>query len=236
MQPHLSRLSELRGLKDHPWVQFLQQHPREKLRLLHYVADTAPALSPAVADVIQRFEKTGLVSAGSVGLVTYCGFRQDVCGWLYRDLNTKLFLTEQFFEPLIYVAQAFEDRLSEFQFGDPIVLAEGILDAECVVEMSGFPYVLAYLRSAVSVALMAWLSLLTRRVIVIPDNDAAGEKGVGQNNRKIDWLANMFGVQVQVLRLFESKDAGDVQRWSVLDSTRQQEREILRQRVLAAVA
>jgi hypothetical protein len=126
-------------------------------------------------------------------IVTYLGFKFRPIGLFFRDMDTKDFRTYVTVKKFkFYVCQKFDERFTEFRYGDPIVLLEGPPDAEAFSYLTGYPWVIAYLRSWIGPYLAAFLASLTNRVLVVPDNDAAGYSGFPKIKKNL----NAFGVQV----------------------------------------
>jgi len=63
-------------------------------------------------------------------------------------------------------------NLEGFRYGEPLVLVEGVKDAQAVSLF--YPYVLAYLTAQPPQLLLQVVSYLTDKVVVFVDNDAAG--------------------------------------------------------------
>ena len=95
-------------------------------------------------------------------------------GFGVRALKGKRFSTHLFQAPGFYSAQTCYEE--PFKFGTPIMVVEGVLDAE--VASLAYPWVLATLTSKISEAQVFLLSMLTRTIVVSFDNDPAGEKGL----------------------------------------------------------
>ena len=107
-------------------------------------------------------------------ICTYTGFYTNPQGLIFRDMIKKAFHLEYFGSKslLYYVAQDFEIHLDDFCYGQPIILVEGVLDVEATRYLLNYPYVMGYLTSSVSLNLAAFLSTITNRILIIPDNDA----------------------------------------------------------------
>lgn len=126
-------------------------------------------------------------------LVTYLGFKFRPIGLFFRDMDTKdfrTFVTVKKFK--FYVCQNFDDRYTEFRYGEPIALLEGVADAEAFSYLTGYPWVIAYLRSWIGPHLAAFLASLTNQVLVIPDNDPAGQSGYPKIHKNL----TAFGMKV----------------------------------------
>lgn len=140
-------------------------------------------------------------------LVTYLGFQDHPTGLLFRKLQAKEFK----FVPLktrklsYYVAQDFEVHAHRFSYGLPIVLVEGVLDAESFAKTVQYPYVMAYLTSYVNTYVAAFVASITNRVLLVPDNDDAGRNGAKRSIKNF----KEFGVGVKEMKTIE-KDFGDV--------------------------
>jgi hypothetical protein len=104
-----------------------------------------------------------------------------------------------------YASQKFEEQAEDFHFGCPIVLLEGVKDVESFSYLIGYPFVIGYLTSAVSPKLGLFLSSLTNKFLLVPDNDEVGKKCVYQSKK------NLQRIHTQV-KVFETKekDFGDI--------------------------
>lgn len=91
-----------------------------------------------------------------------------------------------------------------FKYGDPIVLVEGLMDCDVVKQF--YPNTLAVLTSSLTKNQTAVLTRLTNNVILMLDNDKAGELGT---NLSIKAISNKCTIRVfkHYPRL---KDAGDI--------------------------
>jgi hypothetical protein len=187
--------------KDNHWVKFFNEHPRERVKIVRYGNKDSDS---NYLEAAKYFEELKIIKPGSLGLLAPLGFTQN--GWVYRDLNQKLFVTQVFGSPMYYAAQWFCDRLSFFKFGDPVVVCEGVLDAECLVELTGYPYVIAQVGSSMSVRLGMMMSLITDKIVLVPDNDKAGEAGA----KKSLFSLKQLGVKGAVVTTASHKDTGEL--------------------------
>lgn len=71
----------------------------------------------------------------------------------------------------------------DFKYGTPIILVEGLLDCDVVKQY--YPNTLAVLTSGLTKNQTAVLTRLTNRVILMLDNDDAGETGTFLSNKAI---------------------------------------------------
>lgn len=105
--------------------------------------------------------------------VTYMGFGFNPSGMLFRNLDQKTFFIDDFVKRDLrfYVSQKFEENLSNFKFGHPVVLLEGILDVESFCFLTKYPFVIGYLTSYVRPVLSSFLASITNKILIVPDND-----------------------------------------------------------------
>jgi hypothetical protein len=71
----------------------------------------------------------------------------------------------------------------DFKYGDRVVLVEGVLDRDSFLPL--FPDVLAVLSSSMSLLQASVLSVLTDNVVLMYDNDTAGNAGVERDRRRL---------------------------------------------------
>lgn len=74
----------------------------------------------------------------------------------------------------LYSSYDFLQNYEEFSVDDPIVLAEGSMDAELCSQF--YPYCMASLGSTPSKRVLYALAGITRKIIFIPDNDDTGQE------------------------------------------------------------
>jgi len=144
----------------------------------------------------------------TVAHIAYTGFHFHPLGLLFRSVADKDFrLTPRYRKSRLafYISQRFEENLQHYRFGRPLVLLEGLLDCEAFAYLTGYPFVMAYLTSGVNAPAAAYISSVTDKVILVPDNDKAGRHGVKQSKLNLE----SFNVQTQVLKT-QAKDFGDV--------------------------
>ena len=143
----------------------------------------------------------------SPALVTYLGFKQKPSGVLFRSIVEKKFKIYPFLSSklVFYVSESFENQIEKFKYGTPIVLLEGILDVEAFVYLIQYPYVLGYLTSNVSFILAGVFSSFTDKILLIPDNDKAGNEG----KKKSLYNFERFDVKVNICNTME-KDFAEV--------------------------
>ena len=145
--------------------------------------------------------------APPVSHLTYLGFGCAPQGLFFRSVSDKefSFWMAKGCHLNFYVSQKFEEQASEFKFGDPIVLLEGPKDVEAFSHLVGYPYVIGYLTSAVSQKLGLFLSSLTDKFLLVPDNDDVGKKLVYQTKKNLQRIHT----RVKVLET-KAKDFGDL--------------------------
>jgi len=143
----------------------------------------------------------------AVAHVSYLGFHFCPLGLLFRNVADKDFKIASRYKTRVafYVSQRFEENLSQFWYGRPIVLLEGLLDVEAFAYLTDYPFIMGYLTSRVNDATAAFISTLTDKVLLVPDNDSAGRRSVSKS--KVSLKA--FNVQSTVLST-QAKDFGNV--------------------------
>jgi hypothetical protein len=135
--------------------------------------------------------------------LSFMGF---LCGFGFRAIEDKSF-TIACFKP--FMAYSSNKMVEEYHAGNvvyglPILLSEGVMDAESLSEI--YPLSVAYLGSSVSLGLCEIISHFTNRVIVVPDSDEAGERGYWATQKNL----SRYGVQCnRVGMMFGYKDAGE---------------------------
>lgn len=174
------------------------RNPRPKVNIYR------PDLSKPDDPDIEAFEYKFKMGKTQMYIGSYTGFSVRKTGLILRQLEPKTFITSNTLSPSYYVTQSFDDRMLEFKRTDKIFLTEGLLDAEAFQQITGYPYVMAYLTSSVSTKLAQFLSLMCNEVIVIPDNDEYGKKNMQYTEKA---LTN-FGVRCKFLEFNDVKDMG----------------------------
>lgn len=94
-----------------------------------------------------------------------------VISMVFRATNAKEFLNHSLF----YNLYGFDLIDPNFQYGQPIVLTEGIYDADVLRQI--YPNVMATLTSSITMMMAETLSLMTDHIIVAFDADDAGISG-----------------------------------------------------------
>lgn len=225
LYPVLSSVSELAGTDlqvRHHWVRFFTRCSRRKIKLVRWVA-TERASSPEIASALQYFQDNKTLRPGDLALLTYTGFHQFTTGWALRRLDQKVFDQWLGLVPALYVAEAWDLGTTPFDRSRPVFITEGLLDAECFAEMTGYPFVMAQMTNGLSQRAALALGLLADRVIFVPDNDKAGRAGVERSQK----ILKQLGVSTSVLNEDSAKDSAEM--WS-----RQDADEIRRLRVKVA--
>jgi len=143
-----------------------------------------------------------------VSVVSWLGFHFNPSGFMFRSVRAKEFHIWKGVDSglIFYVANIFDANYASFRYGQPIVALEGVLDAEGFVAMTGYPFVIAYLSSGMSPYLAAFVSSLTDKVLLVPDNDEAGRKGADRTEKYL----HKFGVGAYRHIVSKYKDFGDV--------------------------
>lgn len=136
---------------------------------------------------IQNFSR-----AYGAGVMVPLALLSKGLGFGIRSIKDKRFSTMLFQTPGFYSASpCFE---APFVYGTPIMIVEGVLDAE--VASLVYPWVLATLTSKVSEAQVFLLSHLTNTLVMSFDNDEAGEKGLHFSKKHfVKWGLRHFKLQ-----------------------------------------
>ena len=109
----------------------------------------------------------------------------------------------------IYTSTEANHCINDFRIDCPIITSEGVMDAEAVGLI--YPYSFAIMGSVPSRNVMYSLSVLTNKIIHIPDNDEAGEKAGNIYRNKVNKLP--FDIEYKVLNVPEKyNDPGDFMR------------------------
>ena len=214
-----AQLREINGRVNH-WTDFLKECPRPKIKFFR--GKMSEPNDPEVEEFCQKMSARKNIPAEKVlcpsclYLGTHLGFGCHPRGYLFRQLDPKLFLTDDDGVQAFYSSQAFDDQVLQYRRTRPIFMLEGVLDVEVFSEITGYPYVMGYLTSSVPHNLAMMLTMLTNKVILVPDNDLDGKKNWGRENlpHSLNFLKR-FGVQTDVLQFDDFKDFGDV--WSQKD-------------------
>ena len=91
-----------------------------------------------------------------------------------------------------------------FKYGDPIILVEGLLDCDVIKQY--YPNTMAVLTSGLTKNQVAVLTRLTNNVILMLDNDEAGQQGTYLSERALQGKCN-----VRKFNHFQGvKDPGDL--------------------------
>lgn len=92
----------------------------------------------------------------------------DVHGWVMRSNHNRGFYVD--YDTCAFMAGLW--NFTDFKFGTPIVIVEGVKDALAVQRF--YPYCLSTITAAVTANTLAVLKCMTRRVVVVGDNDKGG--------------------------------------------------------------
>lgn len=147
---------------------------------------------------VKEFIKTNdevLVLANFVG--------DEVSGMILRGIKEKSFTNYGFGKGNFY---GIGDLDEDFKYGDLLVLVEGTIDRD-VCNQFITKNCLSVLTSGVSYSQAKVLKYLTNRVLLLLDNDEAGNKGTQTTKRKL----NSLGISVKVIKKSNRiKDLGDL--------------------------
>lgn len=175
------------------WIEFFRANPTLNKCYVYSRATVGTSKEmdiseePPLKVISQLTEKIDLFKIPyPISLLTYLGFSFHPIGLIFRSLVDKEFHHCVNETPSFYVSKAFEDNQRKFKFGQPIVLTEGVLDAEAFVAITGYPYVVAYLTSSVPSLLAYFLSVLTKDAIIVPDTDFWGLKNLEITKRNLE--------------------------------------------------
>jgi hypothetical protein len=90
-------------------------------------------------------------------------------------------------------------------YNTPLMFSEGAIDSDFLSTI--YPLSFSYMTSGINSITSQFISTLTSRIIVVPDNDRAGSDG----EKKTIYNMKKHGVKVDVLRVDSSfKDSGEV--------------------------
>lgn len=189
---------------DHKWVRHLAEMGVTKFGAVDHTGSADDSLSKLLNSAPSQF------APFTYTLVSYLGFFERPLGLLFRSMEDKDFRIEDFGinKLLYYVTQSFELHKDKFKYGYPIVLLEGSLDAECFSYLTGYPYAMGYLKSYVNAWTAAFLSSMTNKFLLVPDNDQAGRE---TSERTLDNF-KYYRVKVEVLKTAH-KDFDDVYKY-----------------------
>lgn len=194
--------SEVSIIGNH-WVDFFKSVPNQS-KLFLYQSDSmsmqvSPVKNNSYVEVIGAEIKSLGIDKGLSGLfiTTYLGFKFFPLGIFFRAVFEKLFHQVVKHTPIFYVSKSFDDEYTRFIYGQPIVLFEGILDAEVFSYITQYPFIMAYLTSSVSVNLASFLSILTDKVVIVPDTDKWGMLNLERSKKNL----SKFGVNFRELIL-----------------------------------
>lgn len=217
-----AQLSELNGRVNH-WTDFLLECPRPKIKFFRGRASLPN--DPEVEAFCQKMSaKKGIpaervLCLSCLYLGTHLGFGCHPRGYLFRQLEPKLFLTDDDGVQAFYTSQMFDEHASQFRRTTPVFMLEGVLDVEVFSEITGYPFVMGYLTSSVPHNLAMMMAMLSNRVVLVPDNDMHAQKNWAKDNlpHSLNFLKK-YGVKPDVLQFEEFKDFGDVWKQKELHS------------------
>ena len=127
----------------------------------------------------------------------------EVSSIVYRGVYEKSFINHGFGKGNFY---GIGDLSPDFKYGDLIVLLEGTMDRD-VCSQFITKNCLSVLTSTVSHNQARVLKCLTNKVLLLLDNDEAGNKGTQATKRKL----NSLGITVYVINKSNAiKDLGDI--------------------------
>lgn len=134
-------------------------------------------------------------------LANYVG--DEVSGIIYRGIEEKSFINHGFGKGNFY---GIGDLDPTFKYGDLIVLVEGTIDRDVCNNLIT-KNCLSILTSSVSYNQAKVLKYLTNKVLLLLDNDEAGNNGTKQTKKKL----NSLGIAVKVIKKSNKiKDLGDI--------------------------
>lgn len=202
-------ISSLTSSVQHRWVQSLMQMGVDKVKYFNPCGEDG---SGTVFDLVQKIEAPKIPFSNECCLVTYTGFEPLPLRLLFRRLEKKDFhlVDVQNSKLNFYVSEKFDINFNKFRYGYPIVLLEGVLDVESFSYLTGYPYCIGYLTSTVSEILATFLSTLSDKILIIPDND--GEEKRSLNDRQLSITKRNFAKSGVVPEIHKTKvhDFGDM--------------------------
>jgi len=136
--------------------------------------------------------------------MVFMGFH---AGYGFRSLTSKSFSLSVKMPFLAYQsASVFENlKRNDCLWGVPFLLSEDVMSCEFLSHI--YPFSFSYLKSSVSDNMAKLISYFTNKVIMVPDRDKAGERGLAKSKRAF----NSVGVAVFNIELpSQYNDAGDI--------------------------
>lgn len=154
-----------------------------------------------VFDSLSFYRKNFFTENGAV-VAIFNEMNDRVASVVFRSLSTKAFMDYSIF----YTAYGFNLMRDDFRYGDPVILTEGIYDADSVRPL--FQDVLAMLTSNITIGQAEVLKTLTDNFIVLFDSDEAGMSGYKTAMRRL------LGSKVQMIQVFKGdKDVGEMEEY-----------------------
>lgn len=176
----------------------------------------ARVITPAhVGEGSTSYVKDFIISVGPCAMFPI-QFSTTLFGFVFRALNEKAFSTFSLTPLYLYSSTTtlkhFSDRCS-YGYGYPFLVSEGFMDAELLGGI--WPVSLGMMTSHISDYQAQFISMFTNRVILVPDNDDAGDRGVEASERNL----GQYGIHMQVVRIPKTyEDPGDLLHKLVVDS------------------
>lgn len=137
-------------------------------------------------------------------------FGSTLFGFVFRSLSEKAFSTFSVSPLYLYSASSsisFIDSNRVIPYGFPFVFSEGLLDSELIGAF--YPMSFGSMTSHLSDYQAQFISMFTNRVIIVPDNDEAGERGVKKSEENL----SKYGVTAHTVKLPDRyEDPGDLLR------------------------
>jgi hypothetical protein len=147
-----------------------------------------------------------LKSAGP-SIISPLTLSNQLMGFIFRSIHDKsyniLSLNNLYFyssyRTMCYVLN------NNIPYGTPYLFSEGMFDSECLSQI--YPLSFSYLTSGISDVLAQFLSMMTNNVIMLTDNDTAGNNGFDKSSS----ILSKYNVKCMRLAIStEFKDAGDL--------------------------
>ena len=129
-------------------------------------------------DSFTRYQRTVFANAGAT-IAIFNEMSGNLASIVFRSTTEKEFINYSLF----YSVYGFDLMDINFKYGDPIVIVEGLYDADVLRQI--YPNVVATQTSNVTVTQARVLKLMTNNFIVAFDSDSAGESGLEKATKRL---------------------------------------------------
>lgn len=184
-----------RVLDECKYIRLARRHHYSNYRLLLY-KDLKPW---GLLGSFSTFQSQFFADSGAT-IGVFNELNGNLISIVWRATNAKEFLNYS----LMYTIYGYDLISPDFKFSDPLILTEGIYDADVLRQV--YPNVMATLTSSVTVGMAEVLRLMTDKFIVAYDSDKAGNAGFEKAFMR---LSNNEGTNVKKLPIYPGdKDVG----------------------------